>query len=152
MPRKPEPEEKFLIRMNGLELWGVQLQRAERSAVSGNITTPLQFSLKLGRLGPASVGVELSVAASALQVLDLAVSYRARFDVEAQSGGAVPEDKLKEVAVRAAPAALYPFVRETIMGLLLKVGVPPMGFPLVNFAEVFRLEEIELPKGERAEP
>lgn len=151
MPRKKrqaQPEVNILVSLP--ELWQFTFERHEvdvnEDLLDPSNTQPiLTFGIGLNRFSRERIGVEFQMEVSVQSLLTINIAYRAIFDFEME--GASDEEIEREMRSisRIGAQTLYPFIRESVVSLLQKAGMPPLVPPLINFQEMFNPDEIDIP-------
>ena len=145
MSRKTRPADAMPgLRLSPPELWRLHFTRHELPQDFSSEPPPLLFGLGLNRIAENRLGVELSVEIKDFPPLSVSAAYRSVFELDANSGTDIDE-QLRVIAAQVGPAALYPFLRETITSVVMKAGLPPVVPPVVNFRSVFNPKEVALP-------
>jgi len=129
-----------------LSLLEVRKDVAAREIPPGH---PVEFKLNLGlnRLGENVLGVELSLQIANVPGLALNVAYRAVVEVaDPPTDPIALNAAMKQIGGRVAPSLMYPFIRETVVSSLQRALLTAIVPPIVNFANVFDLENLAVPE------
>jgi preprotein translocase subunit SecB len=141
---KPLPQ--VPLNISPPELNHLRFERKQgKGPEAGEFQVPLSTGLSVARFSEDEIGVELSVGIHDLPAFDIEASYRARFQIVSTEEFEDLETALKTVAARIAPAALYPFVRETLASTLQRAGISLPLLPVLNFGAMFEPATVELP-------
>lgn len=107
----------------------------------------MEFGIRLARLASNRIGTELSLRFSDDSYKNVSIGYRIECTIDlTPDGGASLDEALKVAAAQIGPAALYPYIRETLGTLSLKAGGRPVVLPVVSFRNTFELAKVELPQ------
>lgn len=140
------------IQVSELKLWHLEFTREEGVRVEIPNDTTLEFTLGIGRISRDTLVVDLSVAVKNISSVKASATYRAHFQVNADSDDSSDlEQSLKRVAAQTAPAILFPYLREAMSSVATKAGLNKLILPIVNFQNQFPIDDIELPEVEKSE-
>lgn len=131
---------RFAVADDLVEASGIQDKKKEQKV-------DVNFGLTLARPSMNEIGTELAVTFRDNEYPDIEVAYRIEARVDLNEDSTVElEEALKTVAAQISPAALYPYIRETLGSLSTRAGATPIVLPVVNFRRVFDLDAITIPK------
>jgi preprotein translocase subunit SecB len=109
-----------------------------------------RWELEIHRFGLLSVGVEFTVGVEAPNLEGQTV-YRLVFELlEGSPEAEQPDRALRELAARAGPVTLFPYVRETFSSAASRCGLRFV-LPFQNVGTLFSADEIELPAVEESD-
>lgn len=117
-----------------------RLGKRPREAETG---LEVRFSLSTRRPTEATLQVRLTLQLVHSEVFEGAVSYIGTFTRTGEPD-ANGEGQLRYFAAKVAPTILYPYIRETVTSVVVKSGLPALMLPIINFADVFDLDDVEL--------
>jgi hypothetical protein len=102
------------------------------------------FILNVTRLSSTEIAVEFGLDVDGIPEISARCTFRAKYRLRPNSPEEQnPEEALKGVATKLAPAMLYPFVREALQRSAVQAGLPAFLVPIVTFASMF--DDFELP-------
>lgn len=131
------------VQVQGLSLRSARFERLG----SGQLDqVQVEFGIGFARLGRAVLGVELRLEMEQEGVCRIAVAYRGTF--ERQTPFEEDEDELtywQHIASRVATIVLFPYLRAEVSHLVMAARMPDVLVPLVNPAELFDPETLEIP-------
>lgn len=153
MPDQNSPDAAFEVQLASLLLRRLAIERL--GPLQEDSSRRLEANLGIGAAKQEGnqLAVEMVVSVDHEGVVKLSATYRAVF----RASDEVPDEQWREFAARTAPTVMYPYIRETITGLVVKAGLPQLFTPILNFAAVFDPEDVDLdasaePPTEAAEP
>lgn len=115
-------------------------------------TAILNFALQLEREHRRHIRAVLTLAARAGAWMNATVEYRMECVVRGPISDVGLEEVIRELGTQTLPAALMPFIRETILTVTQKGAARGVLIPLYPIAELFPLEQIEVPTSEVEPP
>ena len=114
-------------------------------AETGHDGGVFQVGIALARPAPRVLAVAVTLATGDDAPVEVSVKYVAEFEVDA----GVPEDErdreLRAAAFSAAPALLYPHLRETFINLSMRGRGRPVLLPMPTLDLSFAEEEMAIP-------
>lgn len=153
-PSQPNPDPTIhgdvRVRIGAPQIWRVEFQRQDTVSEQeghqeGRSGNP-ELGLGIQRWSHDTIGVQLSAKIEDVEMISSRIDCRLELSI-------IPVDKEREVdfdrelryaAARVAPVIMYPYIRETIMGLSLKAGLEPVVMPVINVAALFDPEELDV--------
>lgn len=134
------------MRLNSVILEQMSFERLGKRPGEAEAELEVQFSLATRRPEQDSLHVRLTLRLAHAQVFEGEITYVGTFtqtkDLGQDEDG---EEELRFFAAKVVPKILYPYMRETVTSTAVKAGLPALLLPVINFANVFDLDDVELP-------
>jgi hypothetical protein len=134
------------VSISAPRLYSIEFSRESEDQIPDDAVAQIGFSLKLSRETRLSMGVELGVIVDGVEGLLASARYRMIVTlIEGSPEASDAETAFRQAASRLAPTILYPYVREALGTTAMKAQVPNFVLPVVNFGEVFNMDEVVVP-------
>lgn len=141
------PLAKLSAQMSAPALARVRFERLNENPSDEelNAATLVQIGYGVARFSTERIGVELTVSSNENPAVSFEVAYRATFEVQGGTQDTDYVSELQAVTAYVASATLYPFIRETVTSLAHRAGLSKFTLPLVNFHELVKPKELDIP-------
>jgi preprotein translocase subunit SecB len=139
-----KPTEVSYSLQGGPTLEGLTFKAEPRRPIADQEQVQLNFGLRMRRVSLNVLGVQLALEVRGVDGLELGISYTAAFSVENADGDEL-DRHLRFVAAQLGPSTLYPFLRETVVSLLQKAGLPVVVPPILQLGRMMDPADVKLP-------